>query len=100
MKIKVNKEELLAGIGVVGNIVSQKTTLPILSNMLLEVQDDILKMNTTDLNFLAGTVIAPCSRIWTGNSQEIPISRSVVFIFKISSWTSKSMLDNIGRVVF
>ena len=50
MKIKVNKEELLAGIGVVGNIVSQKTTLPILSNMLLEVQDDILKMNTTDLD--------------------------------------------------
>ncbi len=50
MKIKMNKEELLAGIGVVGNIVSPKATLPILSNMLLEVRDDILKMNTTDLD--------------------------------------------------
>src|SRR4051812_34890570 len=50
MKIKVNKDELLRAIGVVGNIVSTRATLPILSNMMLEAKDDNLKLNTTDLD--------------------------------------------------
>jgi DNA polymerase-3 subunit beta len=50
MKIKTNKEELQAAIATVSNIVSPKTTLPILSNMLLETNNVSLKMNTTDLD--------------------------------------------------
>ncbi len=50
MKIKVNKEDLLGAIGVVGNVVSSRATLPILSNMMLETKDDTLKLNTTDLD--------------------------------------------------
>lgn len=50
MKIKVNKDELLTGIQIVSNIVSTKATLPILSNMLVEAKDGILKMNATDLD--------------------------------------------------
>ena len=36
MKIRLLKDDLLVGIQRVQNIVSTKTTLPILSNMLLE----------------------------------------------------------------
>ncbi len=50
MKIKISKEQLLAGIQVVGNIVSPRATLPILSNMLLETNGELLRMNTTDLD--------------------------------------------------
>ena len=50
MKIKVNKDQLLSAIGVVGNIVSTRATLPILSNMMLEAKEDVLKLNTTDLD--------------------------------------------------
>jgi len=50
MKIKTTKEELQAAIATVGNIVSPKATLPILSNMLLETKDSLLKINTTDLD--------------------------------------------------
>ena len=50
MKIKLNRDELLRGIQTVGNVVSTKATLPILSNMLLEAKDDILKLNATDLD--------------------------------------------------
>lgn len=50
MKIKMNKEELQAAIATVSNIVSPKATLPILSNMLLETKDSLLKLNTTDLD--------------------------------------------------
>ncbi len=50
MKIKTTKEELLSGIQTVQNIVSQKATLPILSNMLVETKKDTIKLNTTDLD--------------------------------------------------
>src|SRR5579863_2090256 len=50
MKIKTNKEEIQAAIATVSNIVSPKTTLPILSNILLETNNDLLKMNATDLD--------------------------------------------------
>lgn len=50
MKIKLTKDNLLAGIQTVQNIVSNKATLPILSNMLLETKSDSIKLNTTDLD--------------------------------------------------
>ncbi len=50
MKIKTSKENLLAGIQIVQNIVSSKTTLPILSNILLETKNDKLLLNSTDLD--------------------------------------------------
>ena len=50
MKIKTSKENLLLGIQTVQNIVSSKSTLPILSNMLIETKADGLKLNTTDLD--------------------------------------------------
>jgi len=50
MKIKLSKETLNKGIQVVQNIASSKSTLPILSNMLVETRLDRLKMNTTDLD--------------------------------------------------
>ena len=50
MKIKVTKDNLLEGIQVVQNIVSAKAVLPILSNMLLETQKDMIRLNTTDLD--------------------------------------------------
>ena len=50
MKIKLNKDQLLTGIQIVQNIVSAKATLPILSNILLESKNNVLKLNTTDLD--------------------------------------------------
>ncbi len=50
MKIKISKENLLNSIQIVQNIVSPKSTLPILSNMLVETRNNIIKINTTDLD--------------------------------------------------
>lgn len=60
MKIKTSKENLLTGIQTVQNIVSGKSTLPILSNMLMETHSEAVKINTTDLDI--------------GISCEIPVS--------------------------
>ncbi|MBN1869828.1 MAG: DNA polymerase III subunit beta [Candidatus Omnitrophica bacterium] len=50
MKLKVPKDTLLSGIQIVQNIVSSKTTLPILSNMLIDLKKSTLRLNATDLD--------------------------------------------------
>jgi DNA polymerase-3 subunit beta len=50
MKLSVSKEKLLEGLQTVQNVVSTRTTLPILSNVLLEAGDGQLRLTTTDLD--------------------------------------------------
>ena len=50
MKIKSSRQNILKGIQIVGNIISTKTTLPILSNILIETQKNELKLTATDLD--------------------------------------------------
>src|SRR6188508_2156854 len=50
MKFSVSKEKFLAGLQTVQNVVSTRTTLPILSNVLLQAADDQLRLTTTDLD--------------------------------------------------
>lgn len=49
MKITTSKEDLLKGIQVVQNAVSSKSTLPILSHVLLEAKKEGIKLVATDL---------------------------------------------------
>lgn len=92
MKIKVNKEELLTAIGTVGNIVQTRATLPILSNMMLEAKDDILKLNTTDLDigiscelpvhiFEQGAITVPAKK-FSDIIRELPPGDMVVYVRK------------------
>ncbi len=50
MKIEVTKDILLNGIQKVQNVISTRSTLPILSNMLIEAQQGKLKLTATDLD--------------------------------------------------
>jgi DNA polymerase-3 subunit beta len=50
VKLKVTKEAILDGLQRVQNIVSTRTTLPILSNVLIQASDGGLKLTTTDLD--------------------------------------------------
>jgi len=50
MKLQSSKEDILKGISIVQNAISTKTTLPILSNLLLETIDNKLKITGTDLD--------------------------------------------------
>lgn len=49
MRIQCNKEEILNGIQQIQNVVSSRTTLPILSNVLIEATGDKMVLTTTDL---------------------------------------------------
>ena len=50
MKFSVSKEKLLEGLQTVQNVVSTRTTLPILSNVLLQAADGQLRFTTSDLD--------------------------------------------------
>lgn len=50
MKIKVEKNILLAGIQKIQNVITPKATLPILSHFLIETQQDKIKLTATDLD--------------------------------------------------
>jgi DNA polymerase III subunit beta len=50
MKFSVTKEKLLEGLQHVQNVVSTRTTLPILSNVLLQADGNEIHLTTTDLD--------------------------------------------------
>lgn len=50
MKIKIQKSVLLNAIQAVQNVVASRTTLPILSNVLLKAEGESLTLTTTDLD--------------------------------------------------
>ncbi len=74
MKLTIAKEQLLHGLQSVQNIVTSRTTLPILSNVLLNAKDDRLVVTATDLDVTisctvdakvgkAGAVTLPARRL-------------------------------------
>lgn len=58
MIFKTQKNNLLNGIQKVHNIVSSKAVLPILSNILLDIQDGNLRLTATDLDIGITCVVA------------------------------------------
>ncbi|MBP7216153.1 MAG: DNA polymerase III subunit beta [Candidatus Omnitrophica bacterium] len=50
MKIKAPREMVLSGIQKVQNIITSKAALPVLSNILIETQQDTLRFTATDLD--------------------------------------------------
>lgn len=73
MKFTVTKENFLEGLQRVQNVVSTRTTLPILSNVLLEADEGSLRFTTTDLDVgISGTVEAEVER---GGGTTLPARR-------------------------
>ena len=63
-KFRVTKEKILDGLQRVQNVVSTRTTLPILSNVLVQAGNDGLKLTTTDLDMaIRCTVEAEVSKV-------------------------------------
>jgi DNA polymerase III subunit beta len=50
MNLTIAKDQIISGLQAVQNIVSTRTTLPILSNVLLNAQGDRLELTATDLD--------------------------------------------------
>jgi DNA polymerase-3 subunit beta len=63
MKFSVSREKLVEGLQTVQNVVSTRTTLPILSNVLLQAADGEIRLTTTDLDVgIRGSIEAQVDR--------------------------------------
>jgi DNA polymerase-3 subunit beta len=63
MKFSVSKDKLLEGLSTVQNVVNTRTTLPILSNVLLQASDGEIRLTITDLDVgIRGSVAAQVER--------------------------------------
>jgi DNA polymerase-3 subunit beta len=78
MKFTVSKEALLEGLQKVQHVVSTRTTLPILSNVLLVAENGRLQLTTTDLDVgITGSVQAD---VTTDGATTLPAKRLVNII--------------------
>jgi DNA polymerase-3 subunit beta len=74
MKFRISKESLLDGLQQVQSVVSSRATLPILSNVLLEVEGGQLKLTTTDLDVVISGQV-PVQEMEEGGSTTLPARR-------------------------
>jgi DNA polymerase-3 subunit beta len=83
MKFSVSKDKLLEGLSTVQNVVSTRTTLPILSNVLLQASDGEIRLTTTDLDVgIRGSVEAQVER--TG-ATTLPARRLLSIVREVPS---------------
>ena len=50
MKFKINRDHFANGLAQVLNVVGSKATMPILSNVLIEAEKDLVSLTTTNLD--------------------------------------------------
>jgi DNA polymerase-3 subunit beta len=73
MKCVISREALLSGLQIVQNVVSTRTTLPILGNALVQAEDGKLIISTTDLD--TGIRASVEAEIIKGGSTTLPARR-------------------------
>ena len=78
MKFRIARDAFLDSLQQVQHVVSTRTTLPILSNVLIEAKGDELRLTTTDLDVgVSGTAAAEISK---EGSTTMPVKRLVSII--------------------
>ncbi len=83
MKFRIAKEAFLDGLQQVQHVVSSRTTLPILSNVLIEASDEGLRLTTTDLDVgVSGVTTAEVSK---PGATTLPVKRLVNIIRELPS---------------
>src|ERR1700692_3830637 len=73
MKLTITKEQILAGLQAVQNVVSTPTTLPLSSNLLLRAEKDRVEFTATDLD-----VTVACSveaKVSKPGSTTVPVKK-------------------------
>lgn len=83
MKLKVAKEQILKGLQITQGVIGSRSTLPILSNVLLETEGDRLWLTSTDLE-----VSVKCSipaEIEEGGSTTLPAKKLFSIIRELAS---------------
>jgi len=95
MKITCSKEQLLQGLEMVQVAISTKSTLPILSNFLVETQKTKIILTSTDLEVGIRTSL-PC-QVLTEGSTTIPARRFVEIVRELPEDKVEITIDKENR---
>ena len=83
MNLSIAKDQLLAGLQSVQNIVSTRTTLPVLSNVLLRAEQDRLALTATDLDVTISCAVS--ATVKTPGSTTVPVKKLFTIVRELSS---------------
>lgn len=73
MKLSIGKDQLLSGLQAVQNVVSARTTLPILSNVLLRAEGERLELTATDLDVTVCSSVE--AKVKKGGASTVPVKK-------------------------
>ncbi len=73
MNLTIAKEQLINGLQAVQNVVSTRTTLPILSNVLLRAQENRLELTATDLDVTVSCAVE--AQVKKGGATTVPVKK-------------------------
>ncbi len=73
MNLTISKEQIIHGLQAVQNVVSTRTTLPILSNVLLEAEGNRLKLTATDLDVTVSCAVE--AQVKKGGATTVPVKK-------------------------
>jgi len=83
MNFSITKEQILSGLQSVQNIVSTRTTLPILSNVLLRAEGDRLELTATDLDVTISCTVE--ARVKTPGATTVPVKKLFGIVRELSN---------------
>ncbi len=93
MEFSINKSDLLQELDLTQSVVERKATIPILSNLLLEVDDSSLQLSATDLEL--GVKCNCAAKVKTKGSGTVPAKRLLDIVRSLPEAEIKfKMLEN------
>jgi DNA polymerase-3 subunit beta len=73
MNLTITKDQIIAGLQAVQNVVSSRTTLPILSNVLLRAEDGKVEFTATDLDVTVACTVE--AKVAKGGATTVPVKK-------------------------
>ena len=83
MNLTISKEQIINGLQAVQNVVSTRTTLPILSNVLLRAEGDRLEFTATDLDVTVACAVE--AKVTKAGASTVPVKKLFGIVRELSS---------------
>src|SRR2546428_8679441 len=83
MNLTIAKEQIINGLQAVQNVVSTRTTLPILSNVLLRAEGERLQMTATDLDVTISCAVE--ARVKKPGATTVPVRKLFSIVRELST---------------
>lgn len=83
MNLTIAKEQIINGLQAVQNVVSARTTLPILSNVLIRAEKDRLELTATDLDVTISCAVE--ASVKKGGATTVPVKKLFGIVRELAS---------------